>query len=170
MNEFYQIAKLTSAGRDGYIKYFPLVDFDSEVLINLNVYLDFWGKKKKFVVEDIIKIKNSSFIKFLNFEDEREIQLLLEREIFLAKDDAEFFIKDTLFVEKLIGYWVYRNEQKIGVIENTFKTPANYVLEIMTDDKKEILIPYIQNFFEDIDVENRKVMLRRDAAIFDDEN
>jgi 16S rRNA processing protein RimM len=170
LNDFYPIAKLISAGRDGYIKFVPLSDFNAESLINAKAYLDFGGKKKKFVVEDILTVKNSSFIKFFDFEDEREVELLAGREVYLAKDDAEVLLKDTLFIGSLVGFKVFRDRQVIGVIKNTFKTPANYVLEILNDKGKEILIPYVENFFKEIDVDEKKVTLKKDAVIFDDEN
>lgn len=170
MNDFHLIARIVSAGRDGYVKIFPLVEFDVQTLIDKIVYLDFWGKKKKFIVEDISKTKNSIFIKFLNFVEDREIQLLLDRKIFLIKSDAESIVKNDFNIEQLIGLEVFRESNKLGVIRDIFKTPANHVLEIMDSSGKEILIPFIKNFFDEINVADKRISLKKDAALQDDEN
>lgn len=170
MNDYHLIARIVSAGRDGFVKFFPLAEFDVETLNDKTVYLDFWGKKKKFVVEDVLKIKNSIFIKFLNFNEDREIELLMDREIFLISGDAETIIKNDFVIEQLIGFEVFRENKKLGVIRDTFKTPANYVLEILDSTGNEILIPFVKNFFDELNFADKRISLKKDAAVSDDEN
>lgn len=170
MNDFHLIARIVSAGRDGYVKFLPLVEFEIENLIDKIIYLDFWGKKKKFIVENVLTVKNSFFIKFFNFVEDREIELLLDKKVFLTEDDAKDIISNDFIIEQLIGFEVFRENKKLGVVHNTFKTPANHVLEILDSTGNEILIPFIQNFFDEVNIEDKRIFLKKDAAIPDDEN
>ena len=170
MNEFYLIARIISKGKDGYVKILPHINFKNSFISQLEVYLDFWGKKKKFKIEDVFENRNSVFIKFLNFEGEREVQILMGREVFLSIKDAEKFLKDDLLVENLIGFKIFNGSQPLGTIKGVFKTPANFVLEILSDEQKEILIPYVKNFVEQLDEKGKSIILKKDSFIIDDEN
>lgn len=171
MKEFFFIAQILSAGRDGFLKVHPVVEL-SEGFFNLKniVYLEFWGKKKKFVVEDILKIKNSVFLKFYNFDDEREVSVLIGRKIFVTKDVFSSLSDNNSVLSDFVDCSVYRSEEYLGLVTDAFSTPANNVIEILKGDGSKILIPVIDVYFEMMDVKNKKIILKPDAGFFEDED
>lgn len=170
MNDFYFVAQIVSAGKDGFVKIQSVKDL-TDCLKNVNeIYLDFWGKKKKFIVEEILEIKNSLFLKFINFNDNRDISVLLGNKIFISEKDFENLPHKNFSDQFLIGCNVFRSGDHLGIVKNLYNTPANDVIEILKSDGEEILIPYVDAYFEKMDVKNKILILKPDAGFYDDED
>lgn len=168
MNEFYFIAKILSSGKDGFVKV-RLVPGFLENLENITcVFLDFWNQKKQFELEEILNFKNSVFLKFKNFETERDTSLLIDRDVFVSEKDVDQLNLNILIEQSFIGYKVFRNQEYLGIVSDYFEAPANPVIEIKNIDGKEILIPFVHSFFDKIDSENKELVLKSDYGIYDD--
>ena len=171
MNDFFFFARILSLGKDGFVK----IDSDEKLTESAfnsgkEVYLGFWGKKKKFIIEDIIKVKNSVFLKFFNFDDERDASTLIGHEIFLSEKDFKSNSGKNFGLRDLIDCHVFRSDKLVGIVRDVFSTPANDVIEIRDENQKEILIPLVDVYFEILDVKNKKIILKPDAGYYDDEN
>lgn len=170
MDEYYLIAKILSAGKEGFVK----VQLVPGLNINLDtiqfLYLDFWEQKKKIELEEILNIKQSLFFKFKNFDDERDVSLLVNRDVFIGSDDLEksggVFSAD----ENLIGSRLYKDQEFLGTVSDFFNTPANPVIEISREDGNSFLIPFVTEVFERIDLPNKILMLNSDFGIDDNED
>ncbi|RPI64049.1 MAG: 16S rRNA processing protein RimM [Ignavibacteriales bacterium] len=170
MNELYLIAKILSAGKDGFVK----VQLVPGLNINLNsikfLYLDFWGQKKTIELEEVLIFKQSVFFKFKNFENERETTVFIGRNVFVGGNDFEKIVNDVFLNQNLIGSKVYRGQDLLGTVTDYFETPANPVIEISEEDGTNFLIPYVDSVFEKIDAENKILILNSDFGIDDDED
>ena len=83
MNDYYFIGQIISLGKNGFVKVNSSVDqIDQYFNVNKIVFLEFWGKKKKIIVEETLRLKNSFFVKFFNFNDDRHAQVLIGRKVF----------------------------------------------------------------------------------------
>lgn len=84
----------------------------------------------------------------------------------VSLEDGEFFIQD------LIGLEVYDIDTNImyGKITDVFPTGANDVYQITDDNKKDYLIPVIDDVVISIEPENGKVLIKPLKGIFDDED
>ncbi len=170
MNEFYLIAKILSAGKDGFVKVQLIPGFSLDPDSIKFLYLDFWDQKKKIELEDILNIKNTFFLKFKNFDDERDISIFIGRNVFIKGSDLEKVANDVFNNQSLIGCDVYKSQVYIGLVSDYFETPANPVIEISREDGNNFLIPYVHSIFEKIDTENKILILNSDFGIDDDEN
>lgn len=170
MNDFFLIARVVSLfGKDGYIKIEPVSDF-TERFFNLSiVYIDFWGEKKEFVVEDVKQLKNTFALKIKNFDDERSSKLLIGRDVFVEESESFKLPENTFYVHDLIGSKVYRMDEEIGVVKDLLTSPANDVLVIESKDKKEILIPFVLEFIENFDPGKKILVLKKDTGYYDED-
>jgi 16S rRNA processing protein RimM len=170
LNDFYLIAKILSAGKDGFVK----VQWVPGLNINLDsikfLFIDFWDQKKTIELEEILNFKQSVFMKFKNFEDEREVSVFIGRNIFVNADDFERVVNDVFLNQSLIGSKVYKGQDYLGTVNDYFETPANPVIEISKEDGTNFLIPYVDSVFEKIDTENKTLILNSDFGIDDDED
>ena len=170
MDEYYLIAKILSSGKDGFVK----VQFVPGLNINLDsikfVYLDFWEQKKSIELEAILNFKQSVFIKFKNFDDDREISVFVGRNIFISKNDYEKVVDNVFLNQNLIGSKVYKGQDFLGIVSDYFETPANPVLEVSNKGRSNFLIPYVDSVFEKIDPENKILILNSDFGIDDDDD
>jgi len=169
LDEYYLIAKILSAGKDGFVK----VQFVPGLNISLDsiqlVYVDFWDQKKTIELEEILNFKQSVFFKFKNFDDDRDISVFIGRNMFISKNDYEKVVDDVFVNQDLIGSKVYKGQDFLGIVSDYFETPANPVIEVSKEDGSNFLIPYVDSVFEKIDPENKILILNYDFGIDDDE-
>lgn len=169
MNEFYLIAKILSAGKDGFVKIqlVPGIIINPELIKHL--YLDFWEQKKKLELEEILSIKNSVFFKFKNFDDEREVSLFIGRNVFVTSENFEIVKSNRVLNSELIGCELFKGQHFVGTVIDYFDTPANPVIEIILEYGKKILIPFVHSIFDKIDPENNTLILNSDFGFDDDD-
>lgn len=170
MKNYFLIAKVISLfGRNGFVKIELFSNF-SEHLNKLDkVFINFWGDKKVFYVEEVKHIGNAFALKFKNFNDERDTGIFIGRDLFVAKDDFVNLPENTFFFNDLIGSKVFQGSAGIGVITDVFTTPANDVIVVKKENDKEFLIPLVLDFIEEFDPEKKILILKKEIA-YDDED
>ena len=158
--EYFLIARIEQTfGKDGFVKVQSFSDFPERFLSLRKVYIDFWGDKKTFYVDDVKNLKGKIAIKFRKFDNPKDIQVLIDREIYVDAKDAVRLPANNFFVHDLIGSEVIVEKERIGIISGVIKGKANDVLVILTDEKKEILIPFVLTFIEKFDIAKKKLIL-----------
>jgi len=158
--EYFLIAKVEQVyGKDGYIKLRSFSDFPDRFLSLTKVYLDFWGDKKTFYIEDVKDLNGKLVVKFKKFDELRDCQVLIGREIYVDEKDKVSLPDNHFFVHELVGSEVIVEKESIGVVSDVMKGKANDIIVIQTDDKKEKLIPFVLNFIEKFDADKKKLIL-----------
>lgn len=172
MSNYYLIAKLIAAiGDKGEIKIFPVSDYPERFYKLKTVFIDFWGDKKKFLVQYVKRSKRGIVIKFENFDDKNSVELLLGKDIFIDENNLIKLPKGHYFIHDIIGCKVFRNKNAFGEVVDVYKLQANDVFVIKKISGDEISIPAVKNFIEKVDIINRKIVLKPGGDIYeDDEN
>ena len=170
MKDYFLIAKVISLfRRNGFVKIELFSNF-SEHLNELDkVFIDFWGDKKVFYVEEVKHVGNTFALKFKNFNDERDAGVFIGRDLFVAKDDFVNLPENTFSFNNLIGSKVFRGRAEIGVITDVFTAPANDVIAIKKDTDKEFLLPLVLELIVEFDPEKKILILKKEIA-YDDED
>jgi len=166
---FYLITRIVSLiGKDGFVK----VDSDSgfqEGFEKLHkVYIDFWGDKKIFTVESVKEYGNFYSFKFSNFDNQRDSQVLIGREVFVDDKNLLKLPRDHFFVHELIGSKVFKNDKLIGEITDVLKMPANDVMSIKGDKGNEILLPVVLEVIKSFDSGEKIMVIKEDYNLSDD--
>jgi 16S rRNA processing protein RimM len=87
--DYFLIARIEQTfGKDGYVRIQSYSDFPERFFRLKKVYLDFWGDKKSFYIEDVKDVKGKIIIKFKKFDSLRDSQVLTDREVFIDEKDA----------------------------------------------------------------------------------
>jgi 16S rRNA processing protein RimM len=171
VSEYFLIAKITSVhDKEGYLKTEIYSDYPERFEKLKTVFIDFWGDKKKFIVEKVKKHKNSFLIKFLNFYSERETGILVGREIYIDEKLKVELPENNYFVHDLIGSTVLLNDENVGIVKDVINTPANDVLLLNDKDGKEILVPFVLAYIDAIDSETKLIKLKDLDLTPDDED
>lgn len=170
MKDFFLIAEITAlSGSSGFVKVRLYSNFPVQFNGLEKVFIDFWGSKKEFYIENIKQAGNSFKLKFNNFDDDRDAGVLLGRELFVAKKDLAKLEKNGLYLHDFIGCKVLKVGKQIGIVKEILALPANNVIVIKRDDEKEILIPLVLEFIEKFDPENKTLILKKEFD-YDDED
>ncbi len=158
--EYFLIARIDQTfGKDGFVRIHSFSDFPERFLGLKKVYIDFWGDKKSFYVEDVKDVKGKIIIKFKKFDSLRDSQVLIDREIFVDEKDAVSLPENHFFVHDLIDSEVFIKTERIGIVSDVIKGKGNDVLVVLDVDKKEILVPFVLNFIEKFDTAKKKLIL-----------
>jgi len=168
--EFFLIAKIQSAfGKEGFVRIFSYSDFPERFFNLHKVYIEFFEVKKIFYVEEVKKKKDFFILKFENFNNNRDVEILIGKDIFVDESSVINLPADQYFIHDLIGSLVFRNNVLIGKIIEVLKYPANDVY-VIDADGKEILIPAVKEFIDKFEPSEKKLILSPDANIDYDEN
>lgn len=172
MNDFFLIARITSiSGSEGFLNLQLITDFPQNLFMLKEVYIDFFGMKKKIFVENIRKTRKSFQIKFERFNSTRELQVLLNREVYITGSNLARLPEGSYFIHDLIDFEVWREDKFLGRIKDVLKMPANDIFVIIDESGNELLIPFVLSFIETFNETNRKIILKPGYGEYDnDEN
>ncbi len=166
---FYLIARIISLiGKDGIVKVESYSRLQEKFEKLQEVYIDFWGDKKIFTMENVKEYRSSFSIKFLNFDNKRDSQVLIGREVFVDNKDFLKLSEDHFFIYDLIGSKVFKNDKLIGEITDVLKMPANDVMSIKGDKGNEILLPVVLEVIESFDSGEKIMVIKKDYNLSDD--
>jgi 16S rRNA processing protein RimM len=172
VSEFFLIATIDSVyGKDGFVKIISHSDFPDRFYRLEQVYIDFWGEKKEFFVERVLGRKKCLTLKFKNFDNDRDVGILVGKDVFVDEKNVIKLPKGTFFVHDLLGSKVYRNNREFGTLKDVLRSPANDVYVIENVHGKEILIPAVQDYIESFDRKSKILVIKPGNIIYeDDEN
>jgi 16S rRNA processing protein RimM len=170
VKEFFLIAKISSVySLGGFVKVELYSDFREQFSKTDKVFIDFWGEKKIFFIETVKYPGNSVVMKFKNFNDKREADILIGRELFIEKSDIAKLPENNYFIHDLIGSKVFQYGKEIGEIADVLTLPANDVIVIKREGEDELLIPLVLEYIEEFDPEKKRLILKEELD-FDDED
>lgn len=168
--DYYLIARIDQLyGKDGFVSLKLFSDFPERFFDLKKVYIDFWGDKKTFYIESVKDVNGKILFKFKNFIASRELQVLLDRDVFISEELVVQLPENQFFIHDLIGIEVFAGNEKLGNITDVIKSKANDVLVIHTEDNEEKLMPFVLNYIEKFDAERRRLILNVSKDFFEDD-
>lgn len=172
MSDYFLIAEVKSAfGVDGFIVIDSFSDFKDRFFDLKKVYIEIFGNKKQFVIEQVKQIDSKTVIKFAGFNSEADIIVLLGKNMFVDEDNLVRPDSDTHFIHDMLRSNVFRNDVNIGIVEDVLVLPANDVIVIASNNSRKILIPAIKDFVKSFDAKEKRLDLVNDCdLLYDDED
>lgn len=172
MDNFFLIAEIKAVhGSNGLVLIDSFSDFSERFFKLKSVFIELFGLKKEFFVENVIEVGGRIALKFKNFNSAEDVKILIGKRIFVEEKNSIKLSKDTYFVHDLIGSEVFRNSKLIGHVEDVLAYPANDVYLIKDLAKKNIMIPAVKDFIKSFEPGEKKLELVDDCdLLYDDEN
>ena len=133
-----------------------------DVIVGERVLLEKGDVRKLLTIKNVKRLNEKkliiNFVEINNIEQAKEIngfQIKIRRDLLPEKNENEFYIKD------LLGIDVYEYGEKIGEVLDVMETAAHEIL-IIKDivNKEEIMIPFIEQFVEEIDFKNNRINVK----------
>lgn len=117
--------------------------------------------KTKLQVEQARFHKNMVLLKFKNFNNINEVLMDVGKFIYVAEVDKRVLPEDHFYIFDIIGSLVFDvNGEKIGVVTDINQSASNDIYIIKNEEKdREYLIPAVKEFFVEIDIENKKIVI-----------
>lgn len=165
MHDFFLIAEIKSVyGTEGYVELKSYSDFPERFLNLSKVFVDVFGDKRLFIVEDVISEAGDILVKFKNFDTDEEAAFLTSKLLFVDEKDAVKPGKGTYFIHDLVGSKVYYGETEYGIIKEVMQLASNDVLIIDDLNGGEVLIPFLKKLIVNFSAHNKKLFLTEEAA------
>jgi 16S rRNA processing protein RimM len=118
------------------------------------------GQKKRYNLKKIDRSGKFIFIELVGISDIDAAQEFVGRKVLLPKDMLEQLPDGEYYWRDIIGLNVYSDEGKyLGLIDSVFPTGSNDVY-VCKDGKSEILLPAIAQVILQIDLDQRKMIVK----------
>lgn len=145
----------------GYTDSFSELDF---------VFIDVFGDKRKFIIENFESSGTNVLIKFANFNSADDVRFLCGKEIFIPKEVLDGITDKAFSDNDLIGCSVFFEKKFFGLVTDFERYPGNYVISIKNEKGNEILLPFVDEYFGNIDIDKKRIELIKTVEFTDDEN
>jgi 16S rRNA processing protein RimM len=154
-------AIIATRGLQGEVKVFPTTDFLEERFFKgAKVMLSQNGEVKHLVtIKSVTNQKNILNIKFKEITTIEEAEKYLRFDIVIKKEDAKL-PKGFVFDKDLIGMKVVSEDGTfIGEVSEVLNYTSQKQLRIKREDAKDVLVPIVDFFIKETDVEKRQITI-----------
>lgn len=151
----YLVGKIVGThGIKGEVKVKSDTSFDRFKKGNI-LYIE---KEMEIKIDSHRQHKGMELITFNGFKNINDVLCFVGKELYVPHnrdelDEGEFFYED------LIGLMCYDSKNnEIGKVIDIQEVPQGIILEI-EGKEKTILVPYVEQFIEDVDLENKAIYI-----------
>jgi 16S rRNA processing protein RimM len=99
----------------------------------------------------------SFFVKFEHVTDRTKAEQLKQHAVFADRKQVEPLIDREESPVNILSFAVRFNDQQIGTVENIINSPAHPILEVVTDDNEQLLVPFVDEYVTAVDEEARHI-------------
>ncbi|MCF0115554.1 MAG: ribosome maturation factor RimM [Erysipelotrichaceae bacterium] len=159
--DYIKIGTLVNTfGLKGEVKILSCTDFEEERFEEGNtVYVENNGTYLPFVVESYRNHKGNPLVSFKDYQDINLIEKYKGCDIYFNMDDIPE-LEDGYYFFELKGLKVYDEENHyIGEVIEVEETGANNNLRILKEEGNSVLVPFVEPFIVDVDLDEEKIMI-----------
>ena len=161
MEQILQVGVISSThGIRGEVKVFPTTDDPLRFKKLKKVLLDTGREQLELEVQSVKFFKQFVIVKFKGIDNINDIEKYKGKGLFVPREDAVPLDEDEYYIADLIGMEVFTEDGRFGVVKDVMETGANEVYIVESDDHGEVLIHTIRQCVLDVNVEEKKMLVR----------
>lgn len=162
MNDFLEVGQIVNSyGIKGFFKVVPFTDDITRFDDLDSIYIEKNKKLEKKEIEEVKYHKHLVLLKIKGIDDINDTEQYKNCILKIDRADAVELPEDTYFITDLIGIDVYTEENEfLGNITDIFPTGSNDVYVVKDEMGKQILLPAIGEVIKEVNVEEKKMMVR----------
>lgn len=162
MVEYLKVGQISNAhGVKGEVKVYPLTDNIKRFSKLKFIFMKNHDEYIKIEIQGVKYLKDFVVLKLANIENMNEALKYKNEYIYVDRENAVKLPKDSYFISDLIDMEVNTNEgEYLGKVTSVFSTGSNDVYEIKSEIGKVILVPAIKDVILEIDVANKKMLIK----------
>jgi 16S rRNA processing protein RimM len=124
-------------------------------------------EERPLTVEGARPFKGGMIVKFAEIADRTAAELLRGSYVFSPFDELEPPAQDEVYLHELLGMRVKLDTgEDMGEITSYYELPQGLTLEVKTG-KGPVLVPYRPEMVDHVDKEQRTVVVKAEAGLFD---
>lgn len=99
----------------------------------------------------------SFFIKFEHVTDRTQAEQLKQRTVFADREQIDHLWEDEEPATDFISYEIWSGDQQIGTVESVLDNPAHPILQITTQDQRQLLVPFTDEYVVAVHSEDQRI-------------
>jgi 16S rRNA processing protein RimM len=155
-------------GLRGEVILTPLYNVEPVIPDIKNVVCYVNGKERRLQIVRARPHKGRFIVKFSGIDKIEDCQFLIDMDVYASAEFFEDDIKKKILLWQLKDLNIYSREgNKIGILSSVFETPAHPVIVVETVNGNEFLLPAVDNFIVDFDINKRALIIAPPEGLFD---
>ena len=162
MEKYLEIGQIVNTfGIKGQVKIVPFTDDITRFDELKEIYVEKKNELKLFQIEQVNYKKNMVILKLKGIETVEEAEKLRNCYLKIDRKDAKKLPKDTYFIVDLLGLDVYTDEGKLlGKVDDIYNAGSSDIYVVKDELGKQILLPAIKDVLKEVDLENKKIIIK----------
>ena len=162
MQDLLEIGQIVNSyGIKGFFKVVPFTDDITRFDSLKTVYIDVKNNPEEVQIEQVKYHNNLVLLKIKGVDDINDTIKYKNCYLKIDRKDAVKLPEDTYFIVDLLGINVYDEEKnKLGSIVDVFPTGSNDVYVVKDELGKQILLPAISSVIKNVDIKNKKMIVK----------
>ena len=168
MEAYFRVGVVTTThGLAGEVKVFPTTE-DPHRFEELEVcYLLDKGTYRPLTIKSCRFFKNLVILGFEEVPSIDEAMHLKQRELYVDREHAIPLEEGEYYLADVIGSTVTDEDGNVlGTLEDYMETAAQIVYKVRTEAGKEALIPAVDEFIKEVDIEGKKMVVHVIPGLF----
>ena len=111
---------------------------------------------------------NMVILKLSGIDDRNAAEAQKEKYLYITEDQLPQLPEDEYYIRDLVGMDVVSEEgEKYGVLSDVLQNTAQDVYEVKRENGKALLIPGVKEFILDVNMEEKKIIVRLPDGLLD---
>lgn len=162
MEQYFRIGVITTThALAGEVKVYPTTE-DPRRFEELDTcYLLDRGSYRPLTIRSCRYFKNLVILGFEEVGSIEEAQLLKQKELYVDREHAIPLEEGEYYLADVLGSMVTDEEGNVlGTLSDYMETAAQLIYKIKTEKGKEFLVPAVDEFIREVNVEEKRMVIR----------
>ena len=168
MEAYFRIGVITTThGLKGEVKVYPTTE-DPHRFEELEVcYLLDRGEYKPLTITGCRYFKNLVILGFKEIEDIDQAMLLKRKELYVDREHAIPLEEGEYYLVDVIGSTAVDEDGNVlGTMTDYLESAAQLIYIIHTEDGKDVLVPAVDEFIREVNVEEKRMVIHTIPGLF----
>lgn len=166
----YNVGKIVNThGIRGEVKVLRISDFAERFAIGETLYV-VKEREEPFplIIDGHRMHQGFDLVHFRDYDNINDVEQFKGAQLKITEEQLTELEEDEYYYHEIIGCDVYTNdEEKIGKISEILAPGANDVWVVKQSTGKDLLIPYIEDVVKEVDITNKKVIIKPMEGLLD---
>ena len=164
--DWYTVGKVVNThGLYGEVRVVVVTDFPE---LRFKVGGKVYALDEELTISSMRQHKNFYLLKFDGFENIHVVERFKGIDLKVSRAQQQTLDDHEFYYHEVIGCMVFTDDgERLGTVTDIYAPGANDVWAIKRTDGSEVLIPYIEDVVQSVDVENKKVVIRVMEGLLD---
>ena len=150
---------ITTHGIKGEVKVKVETDDDSRFNDGNTLYVGLSDENitEKITIDNARYQKDMILLSFNNITNINEVLKYVGMNLYVDIDEVR--VDGEIYYDDLIDCTVFVDGKEIGKVIDVIEVPQGEILRIKLNSNKTKLVPYVDEFIEEVDIENKKIII-----------